>query len=98
METATDRDDARVGRLWRVDAAGAYADQLRVAWLFVCGDFWYRLDRRNAFDVGIDRFAIRFQLEKTDSPTPGTANTCSGFQHLLRDLVRVQSGRPVILS
>ena len=91
METDFDRDDARVGGIWSTDVAGANADQLSFAWLPVCSDFRCWLDRRNAFDVGIDRLAVRIQLEKTDSLSSGPANTRRRFQHLLRYLVRIQS-------
>ena len=95
MEAGFDWDDARVGGLWSLDVAGAHADQLAVAWLFVCGDFRLGIDRRNAFDVGIDRSTLRVQLQKTDSPPPGPPNACSGLQYLLRYLVRIQSSRLV---
>ena len=69
METDFDRDDARVGGIWRIDAFGAYSDQFSFAWLPVCSDFRCWLDRRNAFDVGIDRLAIRVHLKKNQSST-----------------------------
>ena len=62
MEADFDRDDARVGGIRSIDAARANADQFSFAWLPVCGDFRRWLDRRNAFDVGIDRIAVRVQL------------------------------------
>ena len=95
MEADFDRDDARVGGIRSIDAARANADQFSFAWLPVCGDFRRWLDRRNAFDVGIDRIAVRVQLEKTDSLSPGPANTRRRLQYLLRYLVRIQSGRLV---
>ena len=79
MEAGFDWNDARVGGLWGVDAAGAHANQFAVAWLFVCGDLRFRLDRWNAFDVRIDRLAVRVQLEKTDSPPPKPPNACGSF-------------------
>ena len=91
MEADFDRDDARVGGIRSLDAARANADQFSFAWLPVCSDFRCWLDRRNAVDVGIDRLAIRSQLEKTDSLSSGPANTRRRFQHLLRYLVRIQS-------
>ena len=63
MEADFDRDDARVGGLWSIDAAGAHADQFTVAWLSLCGDFRCWINRGNAFDVGIDRLTFRVQLE-----------------------------------
>src|SRR5215213_309038 len=95
MEAGFDRDDAWGGRLWSIDAAGAYADQLSFAWLPVCSDFRRWLDRRNVVDVGIDRLAVRVQLKETDPLSSGPANSRRRLQHLLRYLVRIQSGNPV---
>ena len=89
MEADSDRDDARVGGLRRIDAARADADQLSFAWLPLCCDFRCRLDRWNALDVGTDRLAVRIELEKIDSLSSGPANTRRRLQYLLRHLVRI---------
>ena len=91
MEAGLDRDDARVGRLRRIDAASAHADQFTAAWLFVCGDLRRWLDLWNVTDVRLDRLALCVQLEKADSPSSGFANSRRRLQHLLRHLVRLQS-------
>ena len=98
MEARFNRDDARVGGIRSLDAAGAYADQLAVAWVFVCGDVWCRIDFWNVSDVGPDRPAVRVQLQQTDSSSSAPANTRRRLQHLLRRLVRIQSRHPVTLS
>ena len=91
METDSDRDDARLSWFWSIDAARAYADYFVVARFLVCSDFRFRIDRRNAYHVRTDRFAVRVQLKKIDSPPPGTTNSRGSLQHLLRYLVCVQS-------
>ena len=42
------------------------ANQFVVDRVLVCCDFWFGLDRRNAFDVRIDWSTFRTHLTKTD--------------------------------
>ena len=89
MEAGSDRHDARLGWLWRIDPAGPYPNQFAVDWLIVRGNFWFWFDRGNALDVGIDWSAFRTHLTKLDSRPPGNTNRCRRSQHLLRNLVRL---------
>ena len=79
MEAYFNWNDARAGWLRRSDVAGADTNQFILAWLLVCSDIRFRLDRRNAPDVRIDRSAVRVQLEETDSPPPGPTNSRGSF-------------------
>ena len=90
MEARVDWHDARPRRVRSTDLARAYANQFVVNWFFVCCDFWFGIDSGNAFDVGIDWFAVRVDLTKTHSPPSGNTDSRRRAQHLLWNLVRVR--------
>ena len=77
MEACFDRHDARTRRLQRIDPAGPNANQFTMARLIVRSNFRFRIDCRNALDVGIDWPAFRTDFTKLDSRPPGNTNTRS---------------------